>query len=409
MNTISPNKYGLLTTRLTAVMTAAITAIALTACGGNDKPTATEKPTKAEAKEGKDKEHGDKEGLKLSAEETTRAGIKTETLKVQSMADSLTVTATIRANQDRVARIAPRIEGRVATVSAKLGDTVRAGQSLATLDSLAVGEASMTLMQAQSSQRLAEADFKRAEALNAEEIIPKREYLRAKSELERATVALRSAEDKLRLLGVAPAAGGRVQSVFPLTAPLAGIVIEKKATVGALSGPSDPLFTVADLSTVWIEASLGEAQIAKVRQGAKASVTVGAYPNELFNGRVTYIANLLDKDTRTIAARIEVDNKDGRLKPEMFATATIDVGGASTKASTEVLTVPDEAIVLLQGQPTVFVFEHGGYEQRAIELGEKLSGRTVIKSGVETGEQVVSKGAYALKARLLKSQISDTH
>lgn len=200
-----------------------------------------------------------------------------------------------------------------------------------------------------------------------------------------------------------------MQSAFPLTAPFAGIVIEKKATVGALSSPNEPLFTLADLSTVWIEASLGEAQIGKVRQGAKAIVTVGAYPGERFSGRVTYIANLLDKDTRTAAARIEVDNKDGRLKPEMFATATIDVGGANAKAPAEVLTVPDEAIVLMQGQPTVFVFEHGGYEQRAIEPGEKLSGRTVIKSGVEAGEQAVSRGAYALKARVLKSQISDEH
>lgn len=399
MNANSLNKNRLLTTSLFAIMTA----IALTACSGNEQPTATE--TRIQS----DSDSGEKEGIKLSTEEAARAGIKTEILKMQPMRDTLTVTATIRVNQDRVARIAPRIEGRVATVSAKLGDNVRTGQSLATLDSLSVGEASMTLIQAQSSQALAEADFKRAEALNAEEIIPRREFLRTKSEYERATVALRSAEDKLRLLGAAPAAGDRVQSVFPLTAPFAGTVIEKKATVGALSNPSESLFTVADLSTLWIEANLAEAQISKVRQGSKATVTVGAYPNDRFSGRVTYVANLLDKDSRTISARIEVVNKDGRLKPEMFATATIDVGGGSTKASAEVLTVPDEAIVLMQGQPTVFVFEHGGYEQRTVELGEKLSGRTIIKSGLEAGEQVVFKGTYALKARLLKSQISDEH
>lgn len=402
MNANSLNKNRLLTISLFAIMTA----IALAACSGNEQPTTAETGIQSDSGSG---EKGEKEGLKLSIEEITRSGIKTEILKPQPMKDALTVTATIRVNQDRVARIAPRIEGRVATVSAKLGDNVRTGQSLATLDSLSVGEASMTLIQAQSSHALAEADFKRAEALNAEEIIPRREYLRAKSEYERATVALRSAEDKLRLLGAVPAAGDRVQSVFPLTAPFAGTVIEKKATVGALSNPSESLFTVADLSTVWIEANLGEAQISKVRQGAKATVTVGAYPNDRFSGRVTYIANLLDRDSRTISARIEVVNKDGRLKPEMFATATIDVGGGSTKASAEVLTVPDEAIVLMQGQPTVFVFEHGGYEQRTVEPGEKSSGRTIIKSGLEAGEQVVFKGTYALKARLLKSQISDEH
>jgi cobalt-zinc-cadmium efflux system membrane fusion protein len=124
---------------------------------------------------------------------------------------------------------------------------------------------------------------------------------------------------------------------------------------------------------------------------------------------VTYIASLLDKDSRTIPARIEVENKDGRLKPEMFASATIETSGTGTAAKREVLSVPDAAILLLQGQPTIFVEEHGGYEPRAIEPGEKLSGRTVIKSGVEAGEKVVTAGAYALKARLLKSQIGDEH
>lgn len=380
----------------------------LTACGAGDKAPAAEKTAtqKVEAKGG---EHTEKDGLKLSPEEVQRAGIKVETLKVQSLKDSISVTATIRPNQDRIARIAPRVEGRVATASAKLGDTVRAGQTLATLDSLALGEASMALIQAQSAQRLAEADFKRAEALNADEIIPQREYLRAKSEHEKAGVALRTAEDKLRLLGVSPKSGGRVESTFPVTAPFAGTVIEKKATVGQLSNPSEPLFTVADLSKVWIEANLNETQLTKVRPGASATVTVTAYPGERFVGRVTYVASVLDKDSRTIPARIEVDNKDGRLKPEMFATATIDTNGTVSTQKGEVLTVPDEAIVLIQGQPTVFVFEHDGFEARAIEPGEKIEGRTIIKSGLAAGDQIVAAGTYALKARLLKSQISDEH
>jgi len=182
-------------------------------------------------------------------------------------------------------------------------------------------------------------------------------------------------------------------------------VIQKKATVGELGTPSEALFTVADLSKVWIEANLTEDTLSKVHVGSSATVTVTAYPGERFAGRVTYVASLLDKDSRTIPARIEVENKDGRLKPEMFATATIDTNGAKREA----LSVPDAAILLLQGQPTIFVEEHGGYEARAIEPGDKLSGRTVIKSGVAAGERVVTAGAYALKARLLKSQISDEH
>jgi len=357
-------------------------------------------------------EHADDGGLKLKPEEAQRAGIKLETLAAQPLSDSVSVTATIHANQDKLARIAPRVEGRVVSVSAHLGDRVRPGQALATLDSLAIGEAAAAWSQAQADHRVAEADFKRAEGLNVEEIIAKKDFLRAKSDYEKANGAVRAAEDRLRLLGVAPARGtDRVASTFALTAPFAGTVIEKTAAMGQLASPSEALFVVADLSTLWIEADLTEALLAKVRPGAPATVTVAAYPGERFEGKVTYVAPMVDKDKRTIPARIEIANKDGRLKPEMFANATITSSGAGSKAASEALTVPDDAIVLMQGLPTVFVFEKGKgeYEQRAIEPGEKVGGRTVVKSGLEAGEQVVAAGAYALKARLLKSQIGDEH
>ena len=399
MKTIKSNWLG-------ATLSATLLVTLLAACGGGKQ---------VEAKEGKEGRQAQAEGAKeaggltLSAEETTRAGLKVETLALQAFTDTVTVTATIRPNQDRIARVAPRVEGRIVQVMAGLGAQVKAGQPLAVLDSLAIGEAKAALLHAQASQRVAQSDFKRAEALIADEIIPQRDFLRAKAELEKSTAELRAAQDKLRLLGGSAKSDGAANSTFPLVAPLAGTVIQKKATVGELGTPSDPLFTVADLSKLWIEANLTEDTLAKVKVGSAATVTVTAYPGERFAGRVTYIASLLDKDSRTIPARIEVENKDGRLKPEMFATATIETSGAGTAAKREVLSVPDAAILLLQGQPTIFVQEHGGYGPRAIEPGEKLSGRTVIKSGVKAGEKVVTAGAYALKARLLKSQIGDAH
>lgn len=399
----SKSKAPVTAQRLPMLLGTAVVLLALAACGGG-KPT--DGKAAAEAKDAP-KAEGGKEagGLKLSAEEAQRAGVKVETLAQQPFADAITVTATIRPNQDRIARVAPRVEGRIVQVTGVLGAQVKAGQSLAVLDSLAIGEAQSALLHAQSSQRVAQADFKRAESLAADEIIPQRDFLRAKAELEKSSAELRAAQDKLRLLGGSARSDGAANSTFPLTSPLAGTVIQKKATVGELGTPSEPLFTVADLSKVWIEANLTEDTLSKVKVGSAATVTVTAYPGERFVGRVTYVANLLDKDSRTIPARIEVENKDGRLKPEMFATAIIDTNGAKREA----LAVPDAAILMLQGQPTLFVEEHGGYEARAIEPGEKLSGRTVIKSGVAAGEKVVTAGAYALKARLLKSQISDEH
>lgn len=369
--------------------------LVLSGCGEKTAKEVAVVPQEAKAEE---------KGLRLTGEEQERAGIKLEEVISRVVEDAVSVTATIRPNQDRIARVAPRVEGRIVRVTANLGDAVRLGQTLAVMDSVAIGEAQSALLQAQSGQRVAHADFKRAESLSAEEIIPQRDFLRARGEMEKANVELRAAQDKLRLLGGSASAGGRAESTFALTAPLAGTVIQKKATVGELGTPSEAVFTVADLSTVWIEANLTEDLLAKVKTGAAATVTVGAYPGERFSGRVAYVANMLDKDSRTTAARIEVANKDGRLKPEMFANARIATGSQK-----QVISVPDAAILLLQGQPTVFVAENEGFESRAIEPGEKLSGRTVIKSGLKAGEKVVAAGAYALKARQLKSQIGDAH
>lgn len=408
MNNNMNTQYSDARSRALFLLTSIALATSLVACSKSAETTPPAKAApaaaaeKAEPKKEEAKEGG---GLKLSAEEAQRAGIKLETLALNAFADSITVTATVRPNQDRFARVAPRVEGRIISVGVKLGDTVQAGQALAVLDSLAIGEAQSALQQAQSNHRIAQSDFKRAEALNADEIIPQREFLKAKSEFEKASAELRAAQDKLRLLGGSAQTGGASSSTFTLNAPLAGTVVQKAAIVGELGTPATPLFTVADLSRVWIEANLTEDALSRVRAGSDATVKVSAYPGELFKGRVTYVASLLDKDSRTVPARIEVDNKDGRLKPEMFASATIDTNGAKREA----LSVPDAAILLLQGQPTIFIAKEDGFEARVIEPGEKLSGRTIIKSGVSAGEKVVAAGAYALKARLLKSQIGDEH
>ena len=355
--------------------------------------------------EGKDEHAGESSEITLTSDEAERAGIQVEEIKPQALGETVVVTATVYPDQDRLVRVSPRIEGRILSAPAKLGDRVRAGQALATLDSVEVGETHAAWTQAQAELRIAEADFKRAESLNAEEIIPRKDFLRAQADRDKAAAVLRAAADRLRLLGGAPGATGSSVSGFTVTAPFAGTVIEKKVTLGELATPSEPMFTVADLSRVWIQAALPEAALAKVRLGANAKVTVPAYPGETFTGKVGHIGAMLDKQTRTVAARIEVPNADGRLKPEMFATATIEAVGEKREA----ISLPDAAIVLLDGKPSIFVFEQGAYMAREVEPGERIGGRTVLKSGVKAGDEVVTAGTYALKARKLKSQLGHGH
>ena len=413
-------------TELGIALVIAMAGIPLAGCGKPEpSPTAAAQPAaakpaaaadKAHEKPGEHKEgeagHGEEESLKLSAEAIEAAGIKVEELAAQEISEQLTVTATIRPNQDRITHVAPRVPGRIVKVHVNLGDRVKAGQALAVLDSLDVGEAHSSYLQAKTQLAVAKADFERAEKLHGDQIIAQKDHLRAHAEYEKAKASFAAAGDKLRMLGVGttPADDGRAVSTFPLTTPFAGTVIEKHAILGELAQPDKQMFTVADLSKLWIEANLFEKDLGRVKTGAEAMVTVDAYPGESFQGTLTYIAAVVDKESRTVQARVEVANPGGRLKPEMFATAAIRTSGTvGVAGKAKTLLLPQEAVVLMQGQPTAFVEEHGGFEPRAVELGEKLRDRVVIKNGLQAGERVVTAGTYALKARLLKSQIGDSH
>lgn len=378
----------------------------LAGCGQETGGSASVKPRSEAAKhedgaKGKEAEAG---AILLDAEEIEKAGLRTSVLAEQAIHEQINVTATIQPNQDKLVHASPRVPGRLVKIQANLGDRVRPGQTLASLDSIELGEAHSAFLQAESQAALARADFERAEKLHADQIIPQKDYLRSRAEHEKARATLRAATDQLRMMGVAPSHADQAVSTFPLVSPIAGVVIEKHAVLGELAKPEESLFTVADLSVVWIEADLTEKDLGKVRPGAEVAVTLAAYPGEVFKGRLTYISSLMDKETRTVKARVEVPNPEGRFKPEMFASAAIRTGIGG-----KALSVPEDAVVLLQGQPTVFVREKTGFVPRPVEVGERAQGQAILKSGVQAGETVVTGGAYALKARLLKSQIGDEH
>jgi membrane fusion protein, heavy metal efflux system len=163
-----------------------------------------------------------------------------------------------------------------------------------------------------------------------------------------------------------------------------------------------PLFSIGDLSSLWIQADIYERDLGRVAAGAPATVSVAASPRKSFTGKVTYVSSVLDRETRTAKARIEVANPEAALKPGMFATAAV-----ATSAPEPVLQVPETALVLLQGQMTAFVSAEDGFVPRPVETGARRGGQIVVTSGLEPGDEVVVAGAYALKARLLKSQIGD--
>jgi membrane fusion protein, heavy metal efflux system len=399
----------------------------LTGCGKSDKPQSTfetvGKPSEATVSQEKagaqhgtsdsqerstggntpNNEYGSGEKnageLRLSETETKQAGIVVQAVYPQKVAAQLILTANIAANQNRLAHVIPRIEGRLIKVSGNLGDHVKAGQELAVIDSIQMGEARAEYRRSRSELKLAESALRRADSLFKEQIVPERQLLEAKSTFERAQASAESATERLRMLGGLPDTG---QSHFVVTAPFAGTIIEKKAVLGELAKTENSLFTVADLSTVWIEADVTERDLDKLAVGAVATITVSAFPGDVFKGRVSYVASIIDRQTRTVKARIEVPNRNGILRLDMFAKAAV-----SYSQPRDALILPQDAVVLLQGAPAVYVATDAGFEPRPVDVGERLEGRVVVASGIKAGEKIVTAGAYALKSRQLKSQLGD--
>ena len=343
----------------------------------------------------------------LSEADIQAAGIRIAPANLQAVGDRIAVPATVQADEGRLAHVAPKVSGRILKAEARLGDAVRQGQTLATLDSIEVGEAQAAYIEARTHLDLAVSSHERARALFDEQIIPQKDWLQAQADLEKARVAERAAAGRLRLLGVAqPGAQGEISSVYSVRAPFSGTVIEvRNAVQGELAKPEESLFTVADLTHVWVQASLPESDLGRIHVGSPAEIEVAAYPGERFAGRVTYLSNTLDKETRTVHARIEVANHKGRLRMQMFATAHIDAGAGGAEA----VVIPNDAVVLMDGKPSVFVEEEQGFEPRSVEVGQSMTRGTVIRSGVDPGERVVVAGAYALKARALKSKMGEGH
>lgn len=343
------------------------------------------------------------EGIELDANEARRAGIKVERIELTERPETILAFGTVGANRNSFARVTSPVAGRLVKVDANLGEVVSADATLATLESPELAELRTAYRQNLTELDLSKTEFERAKKLAIDRAIAEKDLLRARSDYERAQAALASVQAKLATLGVAATAPSVTsQALLDVRAPIRGTVVERTAVLGEYAQAYQALFTVADLSTVWVETNLYDRDLGEVAVGAPATVTFGSYTDQQFLGKVTYIGSILDKDTRTAMARVEVANPDGRLKPGLFADVAIE---RATRRSA--LRVPETALVLLQGQMTAFVKNGESFEPRPVEMGERNGGMVVVKSGLEVGDEVVVAGAYALKARLLKSQLGD--
>ena len=307
------------------------------------------------------------------------------------------VPGRIEANDRMVTRIGAAVTGRVTEVMVDVGDRIAAGQSLATIASPELSQTQMSYLRAHSSASLAERAVERARLLFQADVIGAAELQRRESELAVARAESRALGDQLRLMGLS-AQGlerlkeqGTLQPLGHVLASQAGIVIERKVSSGQVAQPGDPLFTVADLSNVWVVGALPEQTAKAVQVGQRVDIEVPALDGKTITGKIVYVGDTVSPETRTVPIRTQVDNPKRDMKPQMLATMRIR--GEERRQ----LVVPQESVIRENEQDHVYVLvAPGQYRLTPVELGHALNDARPVLKGLRENDQVVTHGAFHL-------------
>lgn len=370
----------------------------------------------AAATAGDDDDEASKDHVEVAPDVQTRLGIVVTVVTAEPLAVSLRVTGSVQPIEGRLAHVRPLARGRILDVLAKVGDQVARGQALARFDNIEAGElatqregarAELAKLRVQLGTATRQAE--RARRLAEIGAVPQRDYETSLGEQQQVEASIRAQdsavaglEQRLRRFGTAEAAAD-ASSVATIASPLAGVLVRADVAPGDVVDGSTELFAVADISRVYVQAHVFEKDLGKVRQGQAATVTVDAYPDQRFPGRVAVVGGTVDPRTRTVPVRVEVANTNAQLKLDMFAR--IDL---ATDALQPGLAVRREAVQTLAGRQVVFVKSGDtDFMVRDVDTG-RLSGLLIeITRGLTAGEVVVTNGAFRLKSALLAGTLAD--
>ena len=317
----------------------------------------------------------------------------------------LSLPGKVEANPTLVSHIALPVSGRIRRVLVDLGDTVRKGQPVLTVDSPDAATAMSTYRQAKSNIAVAKAQVAKADAdltreqdLEAHGAAAHKDVLaavavkvQADEALTQGQASLEEAAKRLSVLGIRP--GSVIDQYVTVNSSVAGKVTEISAVGGEFRNDTNtPFITVSDLSTVWVAADLPEDQLTSVRQGDAVAITMGAYPGETFQGTIARIGDTEDPQTHTIKVRAFLQNQQGKFRPDMFATIRIRQG------SLRLPVVPVVAVLQSEGRSSVFVERsRGDFEQVPVKTGWQDGDHVAITSGLQANDRVVISGGMLLR------------
>lgn len=309
--------------------------------------------------------------------------IRLDDVQTQPLRSELTLVGRIVADENRVIKVFPLVGGNVEDVKVELGDYVRKGQTLATIRSGEVADFERQNTQAQSDLLLAEKNYRVAQELFETKLNSQREVTAAQKELERAQAEVSRIREVYQIYGVGKS------STYTVKAPIDGYVIEKNVNrdMQLRSDNADNLFTIGQISDVWVLANVNESDIGRVRSGMTADVQTLSYPDDQFHGKVDKLYTVLDPGTKALTVRIRLPNPGLKLKPEMHATVTLryEDGGQMT-------TVPAGSVIFDKSKHFVMVFRgRSDIETREVDMLKSLGDVAYIRSGVKSGEKVITK------------------
>jgi RND family efflux transporter MFP subunit len=338
----------------------------------------------------------------LTQEMAARAGIRTVAATGGSAATQLRIPGVVQPNAYREVVVTSLVSGRVTQVHAELGARVSAGDPLATIYSPELADAQTDFIAARAEAAAHAQRQTRTQRLTAIGAASREELEMIEAERARHDAMVEIARARLALLGIPEDRSQRftgpqdVITTMPVRAPFAGVVTRRAANIGLNIDPSTPLFTVVDLSTVWVIADLFERDFSRVRVGSAATVTSSAYPGLALRGRVSYIDPQVQEETRTAKLRVEVPNAAGQLRLGLF----VDVVAGEAAERSGVF-VPKAALQIVGSDSVVYLADEaqpGRFIERKVEVADVRGDRVLVVAGLQPGDAVVTDGVFFLRA-----------
>ena len=323
--------------------------------------------------------------------------VQVVTVEPVTLKRTLRLTGAVAYNAFKTTPVISQVGGPVSAILVVPGEHVKEGQAMLDVSSPDYSQLLDAYLKAADSQRLASKNFARAQELYAHHAIAEKDLEQAESDRNQAQADLNAAEQGMKILGIkdpSRLASAPSSAQIPVLAPISGEVVERLVSPGqVVQAGQTQAFTISDLSTVWVLANVYQADLAYVRSGDDVVVQTDAYPGS-FHGKISYVSPALDPNTRTLQARVIVDNPGEKLKRDMYCTVTVTAGSIAN-----VVAVPDSSVLRDDNnQPFVYVSTSANqFGRRDVDLGESQNGQTRILKGISVGEKVVGDGSLFLQ------------